>query len=1181
MEKFRVGYLLIILLLWCSIDSSAANINFTTITVKEGLPSNTIYSIIKDKSGIMWFGTSNGLCKYDGTNFVVYRHEAGKAYALPGNEVLCLHEDKAGKLWIGTGAGGVSYYDRTKDRIIPYLGDGSWPELAHISPRAILQDHQGKLWIATYGDLRTIDLKTGKINVIRLGDATAKKGKTIVALSLLEDSKNRMWIGTNNGLYAYNPADKKLTGFINNPNDPNSLSDNVVKSIVEDKSGGVWAASLSGLNHLLPNGHFEIFKHQNNFSNSLSSDALFAMKMDKDGKIWIGTEDGVDIFDPRSASFQIMRPDPRSVFSLKSPSIRSVFIDPDGIYWIGTFGGGLAKYDKNLPLFNMKQSDPFDRSGLGSAIVNGFAEYNKNSVFVATDGAGIQLFNRETGLFTNFEIKSRLPKSRPGLTVWPLYIDHSGNLWAGTYHDGLFRVDPRTGKYEQFVADKSRDALTSNDITSIMEDDDGKFWIGTLGGGVNIYDPVSHRFTTFSQKFHQALPLNDFISCIVKSPRGKIWIASGGTGVAAFDPATQIIKHYNKTQQHLPNDIVEHLFFDSEGILWLSTEGGMCRMNERTQQVTSYTEKDGLANSIVKSILEDKTGLLWISTASGISSFNKRTGKFQNFDGENGVQQGSFSTGAAIKLSNGDIYFGGRDGFNFFNPANLQHKIGSGPVLLTELKVSNESVIPGENAPIQEQIAASKEINLKYGLNFSISYVAVNYTAPLQNQFAYRLVGFDKGWNYVHKSRVANYTNIDPGTYTFEVKASNDGEHWSAPPTSIRITVFPPFWRTRYAYAMYIFLAGLFLFLLRRRGIQKIRNEFEIQKEKMEFRQLMDSERREAEQLHELDQLKIKFLTDISHEFRTPISLILAPVEKLLRRESVGGNLEDIRMINRNVRRLLNMVNQLLDFRKLEEQELTLNLEPGDMVSFIRETGDSFKDLAAKKQITFTINSQCPYWFTSFDHNKLERVIFNLLSNAFKFTPPGGKVTLSVEVIDVPDATAHLIITVSDTGVGIPEKDITKIFDRFYQHQTNAILNQGTGIGLSIAKEFVELHGGSINAESVPGHGSSFVIDLPVLTFTSAKMAEKLPDDMQDIYFVDAPAAISGANHVEQYQESTINETVTPDRNTTILLVEDNEEFRTYLAEHLRKYYQIAEATDGKEGWQKTLSLHPQLVVSD
>lgn len=423
-----------------------------------------------------------------------------------------------------------------------------------------------------------------------------------------------------------------------------------------------------------------------------------------------------EYLNPATESFQLLQPDPRSAFSLKSKSIRSVFIDAAGIYWVGTYGGGLAKYNKNLALFNLKQSNPFDVSGLKSPIITSFAEADDGLVFVGTDGAGIVVFNRKTGLFKSFNISSRLHQPGSGITILRLFIDHSGFLWAGTYNDGLFRIDRRNGQYEQFTAGTDVNGLNNNNVTAIAEDGTGNLWLGTLGGGVNVFNFKTHSFTHFnntsvSSQFNKLLPLNKFINSIVKSPGGDMWIASAGTGVAVFKPLTNSIIHYTKAKNALPDDGVASLFFDRDGLLWLSTDGGMCSLDEKSQKVTSYTEKDGLANGMVKEILEDKSGILWISTDRGISSFNKNTRKFRNFDAENGVQQGSFSIGAAMRANNGDIYFGGRDGFNFFNPSALPQNYSPGQVLLTDLKVSNESVIPGEDAPINQQIAVSKELS--------------------------------------------------------------------------------------------------------------------------------------------------------------------------------------------------------------------------------------------------------------------------------------------------------------------------------------------------------------------------------------------------------------------------------------------------------------------------------------
>ncbi|WP_162847012.1 hybrid sensor histidine kinase/response regulator transcription factor [Mucilaginibacter gracilis] len=1161
-------------------SSAQGIINFTSITTKEGISSNTIYTMVKDRYGLMWFGTSNGLSRYDGTNFTIYRHEPNNPASMPGNEVLSLYEDRTGKIWIGTGAGGLSYYDRTKDRIVSYPTDGSWPEQGSVSPRAILQDDQGKLWVGTYGNLRLIDLSNGHTTRMVFHDTPNNMDYSFVVLSLFEDSRRQIWVGTNKGLFLYDRQKGYVKKYGWKPNAQVNLSNSTFKGITEDRKGDIWLATLDGLGQLKPDGTLKVYRHRTDGANAISSNAVFAVKLDKDGKVWIGTEEGLDILDPLTGSFQVLQPDPRNLFSLKSKSIRSIYIDNTGIYWVGTFGRGIAKYDKNLPLFNLKQSDPFDPWGLRSNSVLSFTESANGQIYVGTDGAGIEVFNRETGLFKPLIIKSKLDKTGLGIVVFRLYIDKSGFLWAGTYRNGLFRINLSDGSYEQFTAGKGQ--LNNDNVNSLAEDGRGNLWIGTIGGGVNIYNFKLRTFqqfnsSTFPPGFKQPLPLNDFISSIAKSPKGDMWIGSAGTGLAVFNPVTGKVIHYTRAHKELPYDVVEHLFFSKDGLLWLSTEGGLSFLDEQTHKITTYSEKDGLGNGMVKGILEDNSGLIWVSTDRGISSFNRSTKTFRNFNAENGVQQSSFTTAATMKSANGDLFFGGLEGFNFFNPATLPDTRSPGQVLLTDLNVSNESVTPGENSPIKEQIGMAKEINLHYGLNFSVSYVALNYTAPKQNQFAYKLVGFDKDWNYVHHGRTANYTNLDPGTYIFQVKASSDGKHWVLPPTEVRIIVSPPFWRTGYAYGFYFLTTLAFLLWLRRRGIRKIRREFEIQQEKIQVKQLMEQERREADQLHELDLLKIKFLTDLSHEFRTPISLILAPVEKLLERKLANEAQEDVKMINRNARRLLNMVNQLLDFRKMEEEELHLHLQTGDVIYFIKDTADAFKDVAARKEIDFSVESKCKAWATKFDHNKLERIIFNTLSNAFKFTPKGGQITMFLEISEVIEGEPHLIMRIMDRGIGIPSEDLTRIFDRFYQHQTQAVLNQGTGIGLAITKEFVNLHGGHIHAENNLSGGACIVIDLPVFP----ELDESGISETDGKESTASDSCISNTSESVPCNPKRSEGIRLIEKKITILLVEDNEEFRTYLADHLKQYYNIIQAGDGKEGWQKTLGNHPQLVVSD
>ncbi|WP_172335858.1 two-component regulator propeller domain-containing protein [Mucilaginibacter sp. SG564] len=1149
--------------------------NLTSYTVKEGLSSNTVNTIIKDRYGLMWFGTSNGLTRFDGSNFVNYRHEAGNKVNLPANEVMTLCEDHNGRLWVGLSGSGVRYYDRKFDRFEAYLGDGSWPDIQKMSVRAMYEDHRGMMWVGTYGELRMIDLHTGHITKLPITEANGDKIEQLVVLNLFEDSRNRMWVGTNHGLFLYDWKAKSFQRFKYDANVAGSLSSDIVKAIIEDKNGSIWIGTYNGLNKMTGTGAFVTYTDKQ--PNGLSNNAIFTASVDNDGRIWLGTEDGINIFDPRSASFQVLRPDPRNSFSLKSNSIRSFYFDKNGIYWIGTYSGGISKYDEHLALLNLKQSNPFDPSGLKSPFVTSFAEYKNGQIFIGTDGGGLEIFNKNTGLMTPFQIKSILDPLRRDLTIMTLFMDSKGRLWAGTYRNGLFCIDPGTGKYRQFIYDGTEQGVSQNEITSIAEDKAGHLWIGTLAHGVDIYDPQTDLFAHISSKNkandqYPRLPLNDYITSLTSLPNGDLCIGSMGSGIAVYQQQTRTFKHYDKENSGLADGVVSNVLSASDHSLWVGTNGGLCVLNTKTGRFTTYSEKEGLANAYVKAILEDKSHMLWVSTDRGISSFERDKKLFKNLNGENGVQQGSFISGSALKLSHGDLFFGGQDGFNYFNPDRLPSPPLPGTVLLSQLKVNNNTVTPDRTGSLKEQISIAKQIELHYGQNFSLSYIAVDYTAPKQNLYAYRLIGYDKDWNFVHNSTTASYTNMDPGTYVFQVKSSNNSRLWNTPVTEIKVIILPPVWRTTFAYCIYALIILGSLYFIRLRGINKLREEFETQQEKLRVQQMVDEERKQAERLHELDLLKIRFLTDLSHEFRTPISLVLAPVEKLLGKSFGESDRGDIQMIHRNVRRLLNLVNQLLDFRKMEENGLKLCPVKGDIISFITEAAESFKDIALKKHIRLLINSTHQCQMALFDHDKLERIIFNLLSNAFKFAADGGAVVIEINISE-NEGKPLLKFEIADTGIGIALADIGHIFDRFYQSdKVGSVLNQGTGIGLSITKEFVHLMDGEITVESEVGKGSKFLVSLP-LTFIPL---EKVSTDETNEICNDE-ISIENDNLANSYDTNTQGK----EQLTTILLVEDNDEFRIYLADHLRKYFRVIEAANGKEGWQKTLSSHPQLVVSD
>jgi signal transduction histidine kinase/DNA-binding response OmpR family regulator len=531
--------------------------------------------------------------------------------------------------------------------------------------------------------------------------------------------------------------------------------------------------------------------------------------------------------------------------------------------------------------------------------------------------------------------------------------------------------------------------------------------------------------------------------------------------------------------------------------------------------------------------------------------------------------------GAGVCLPDGEMFFGGLDGMNYFYPQNMKQNSNMPAVLLTDLRVANQLVFPSEKGPIQEHISIAREIHLDYRQNFSLSFAALDYTSPQQNKYSYKLEGFDKDWINAGNAKTASYTNIDPGDYVFYVKASNNDGVWNTKGTSVIIHIKPPFWRTVYAYLFYFILVVSLLLYSRYRTLQRLRKKFAAEQEKLLAKQAIEQERKDAEVARELDQLKIKFLTNVSHEFRTPISLIMGPVDNLLLRANDEKAAGQLNMIKRNARRLLNLVNQLLDFRKMEEQELVLHATEGEIVSFIKEVFDSFTDLSERKKVYYLFNSRIDTLQVLFDHDKLERILFNLLSNAFKFTPAGGTIRLDVDAAQTDEAhITSLNIRVADTGIGIPEDKKEKVFERFFQNKTSAaILNQGSGIGLAITREFVIMHGGTITVESKAGEGAVFMIQLPL---HSVDVLRPEPEEWKDIVQEETvsqlplPAAAGPAHNSGENADKPI-----------ILLVEDNEDFRFYLKDNLKAYYRVVEAADGKEGWQKALSQHPQLIVSD
>ncbi len=1133
--------------------------NFTQITTSEGLSSNAVNAITKDTSGFVWFGTMNGLNRFDGTNIVIYRNIPKDSLSLPSNVIQALYKDKFGRLWVGT-SNGLCYYDPLKDIFIPIK------DTYGLSVRALCLDYKGNLWIGSYLDLRIVENGTGKLIRFETPPEARRTEKVWRIISLFEDDQHRMWIGSRNGLYRFDPRQRKVDHFIHDETNPKSLSNNNVTKIVQDNFHRMWFSTSDGLNTLLQDGTFRVFRASD--GNNIGANMIYDLAIAPDSQeLWLATEEGLRILDLNSMRFNIITSDPRNIYGLRNNQLKTLYIADDKLFWIGLIRGGINKYDKNLALVNFQPSVTFDPKYLPSPIVTSLATLKDNSdIFVGTIGAGLQVFNKNTRITKSIPISASTLQPN----ILAIKVLKSGQLWVATREGDIFRYDPKKRKSELLYKEVAGKLRNENAIRCIDEDNAGRVWIGINGQGVKVFDPSKSRWDIYPSVDLKvkgpSLPTNGYIRAIAIKKNGEVWIGSYGSGMAVLNPKTQKFTLYSKTHGQLINNYILCVLHDRNQRTWVGTNSGLCIFDEKRKSFRALTEAGGFFNhTTIYQIVEDKAGLIWISTNKGLSSFNPLDNTVKSFTTNNGIANAPFYEGSGVAAEDGTVYFGGESGFNFFESSKLPTVIQKHNVLLTKLKVSNNVVVPGEKSPIKEQINFAEEIVLKYGENFSIEYAALDFTNPNDNQFAYRLDGLDNSWNNVGSIKSVSYTNLDPGKYVFHVKASYDGRNWSSHEKNIRIIVLPPWWRTVYAYSAYCLIIFSILYTHRKRTINKIKKDFDLQQERARAKDLIDRQRLEAERMHAFDSLKIKFLTNLSHDFRTPLSLITAPVEKLVHFPDKIVAAESV-VIQRNAKRLLNLVNQLLDFRKMEEQELNLNLAPGDMVKCLKEASEAFNDIAERKNIYFNFSSEIDELPCLFDHDKIERIVFNLLSNAFKFTLTQGEVAVHFYVVETNSEGKNTIcLEINDTGIGIPQSLQEKIFEPFFQHNTKGLATgQGSGIGLSIVSEFVRMHGGTLSLNSKVDEGSSFKIIMPIIPLESTQTAV---DNKEGAYLYSTPE----------------NPPITQKRIDipVILIVDDDEDIRFYLKDNLKGYYNIAEASNGREGWRKVLSQHPQLVVSD
>lgn len=1103
--------LVFLLLIGLSAKSQVHDFNFKRLSNRDGLSQNWIRCIYQDDIGFMWFGTADGLNRYDGNEFRVFRPKTNNSIDIGDINVSSILKKSDNELWVATDLG-VYVYDYNKDKLIPFLP---------VKPQT--------------------------------------------TLAIMEDKNRQVWFGTNNGLICYNPATNNQISYFNSANDNSSLSSNYINILLEDRYGNIWIGTKGGLNVFIKKtGKFKHFKPTGIFPGSFTNDILslcedknnriwvgysqdglyyfnnnpqaevslnkfsdgkiIALMADRQNRLWIGrgTGEGLERLDlslplpvAKNNCVQLKNEllDPKS---LSDNSIYSIFQDNQNDIWIGTFGEGINFYSERAKKFNMVKARNITAS-LSHNLVNAIIEDEK-SLYVGTDG-GLNIMDKNTG---KFKLYRHNANDKNGLTadaVYALCKDRKGNIWIGTWLGGVSMYSPKTGTFRHFLADGKPGSLSNANVFSIFEDNRGFIWIGTIGGGLNRYDYNTNTFKCYKNDKNDPNSLYyDLVNCIYQTQNGKLYV-SVYNSLELFDYENETFTHfkhdYRDTATHYGNII--SLFEDSRHNLWVATNSGLEYFNEKAGTFTAYTTKNGLPDNSIQAILEDSKGNLWVSTSKGLSKFENginlpKDPVFRNYTSDDGLSGNEFKKRSAFKNKDGILYFGSSQGYTFFQPDSIKLNLEPPKAILSSFSVlgtSRNQLNRFEH--LSRNINMTGQIDLSYKTtDFVIGFSALNYLNPQYNLFKYKLEGYDVDWIYAGNLQVAAYTNMKPGKYKFMVLASNNDGMWTNTPKTLSIIIHPPWWNTtlaRIIAAQLLLMLIILIYWLRFRFVEKqkimleklvklrtneltnvntileqrqeeitIQNE-ELSQHRNHLEELVEQRTVELEfakeKAEESDRLKSAFLANMSHEIRTPMNAIIG-FSTLLNDDDLDNPRKKmfIETINSNCESLLVLIDDILDISMIESNQLKLSPAEFDAMKILNEL-ESFYLLRNKTQLNIRFIKNTPLLLNT-DPVRFKQIFSNLINNALKYTETGF-IHFGFEFLE-----EDIKFYVKDSGIGISTDDQNKIFNHFYKAELgNERLYRGAGIGLSICKRLVEMMGGKIWVESKVNEGSAFYFTFP------------------------------------------------------------------------------------------------------
>ncbi|MCF2443978.1 response regulator [Dyadobacter sp. CY345] len=1116
--KVLYNFLLPFLLLLWPVLSVGQGLGFRQLTTSRGLSQSHVGSILMDKKGFMWFGTDDGLNRYDGYTFKHYKHEPSDTSSIDDSYINHILEDRGGQLWVAT-SGGLNLFDRGGEKFKNFKSI-----LGRRAVNKIFQDRSGRLWLGTDNGLVLFDANKGSArSFLRSNGANGNYKKPLNISGIAEDDDGQLWIGSDIGLYKFDPKSLKYRAYFSG-NDSGALKSSWIKVLYKDTDHNIWVGTRGGGLSVMKAGSnsFKTYQYNPSDSQSISHNDILSLMQNQDGKLWVGTENGgISIYNPLTDNFDRITHiegdntalSDNSVYCIYRDRLQNVWVgtfsggvnflshfrkkfstfrktnsynnalsnnlvlsicgdnDPDKI-WIGTDGGGLNSFDRKTKQFKAYRHDPANKNTPSNDYVISIVKVSESVLGLAYHMGGFDLFNTVTGVFEHHMPVAGDPGSLITSDINNIFKDRSGGIWLGTWKGGLEFYDTQTGRITHYQHDpEDSRSISGNIVTKVFEDQSGKLWVGTYEG-LNLFDRQSKRFTRYQAKTSDLNSLSsDKIQTIQQSRDGNLWVGTLGGGLNHFDP----IKN----------------------------------------KFTVFTEKQGLASNVIYGIMEDKKGHLWLSTNNGISDFDPKNKSFKNYGLADGLQGNEFKSNSFFQSQDGEMFFGGVRGFTAFFPDKLTDNTQVPPVYITSFSVFNKPVAIGEDSPLVTSASETRQINLTYEQSvFSFEFSALNFTMPEKNQYAYQLKGFDKDWTFSGTSRKATYTNLDPGNYIFCVKAANNDGLWNNQGTQVRVHVEAAFWQTLwFKLAMAALFAGLMLglYLLRMRILKEQKavliNQVEertkeISRQKQEIlaqsdrlRQLNSELQTQYHQEHlarqdaeKANQAKSIFLATMSHEIRTPMNGVMGMAMLLSHTAQTSEQAEYTNTIVKSGESLLTVINDILDFSKIESGNIELESIDFDLRECIESVLDLFASKAAEVglDLVYEVEAGVPAQINA-DSHRIRQVLINLVGNAIKFTTE-GEILIGVKLLkQLDDKQVELEFTVRDTGIGIPEDKLDKLFVAFSQVDSSHTRKYGgTGLGLIISQRLVGLMGGGIRVESVPQKGSCFYFTILVQVATQS-----------------------------------------------------------------------------------------------